>query len=142
MESLRRRKLNVHEPQAIAEKYVIEANGRNGMLTTSLRPAAIFGPGDCQMTPGMYIVFANRQTKFQLSDNSNLWDYTYVSNLSLANLLATSVLLHQHPSSPLPPDTDVLSRVDGLSIFITNGELVPFWDFARAYWACYGHVAP
>lgn len=32
-----------NESKALAEKIVLEANGRNGLLTVALRPAGIFG---------------------------------------------------------------------------------------------------
>ncbi|KAJ3515378.1 hypothetical protein NLJ89_g1797 [Agrocybe chaxingu] len=59
-----------------AEKAVLEANGKGGLLTVALRPAGIFGPGDRQATTGFYQVYENGQTHFQIGDNTNLFDWT------------------------------------------------------------------
>lgn len=40
-----------NESKALAEKIVLEANGRNGLLTVALRPAGIFGCVVCSDIP-------------------------------------------------------------------------------------------
>jgi len=110
------------------------------MLITAIRPAGIFGPGDRQVVPGFMSVVNNNQTQWQLGNNQNLFDWTYVTNVALGHILAASVLLHQHPSGPSDSSLDVLSRVDGTPVFITNGEPLYFWDFARALFAAKGVV--
>lgn len=202
-----------NETKVAAEKMVLEANGQNGLLTCAIRPAGIFGPGDRQMINGFYGVVKNNQTKFQIGDNSNLADFTYVGNVAHAHLLAVDKLADKYPLSafrdpietinlslgshkiptsdahPLGPNTspseaDLLAdrrfrsnfqdpedarpvlrnRMDhfvdqanadedtdgeeggypiaGQAFFITNGEPVYFWDFARTVWRQLGHVPP
>ena len=63
------------------------------MLTCVLRPSGIFGPGDRTVIPGMYDVIRNGQTAFQVGDNSNLWDFTYVDNVAHAHILAAENLM-------------------------------------------------
>ena len=83
----------------------------------------------------MYDVVRNRQTAFQVGDNSNLWDFTYVDNLAQAHVLAAENLL--------TPETEVEHETAaGQAFMITNGQPVYFWDFARACWAAFGHVNP
>ncbi|KAF3189561.1 erg26, C-3 sterol dehydrogenase [Orbilia oligospora] len=128
-----------NESKAIAETVALEANGSNGMLTTALRPAGIFGPGDRQLVPGFITVVKNRQTQWQLGNNTNLFDFTYIDNLAIAHVLAASVLLHQHATTGVTdPSVDQRKRLDGTSIFVTNGQPVYFWDFAKAIWCHYG----
>lgn len=129
-----------NESKAIAEELALQANGEKGLLTTALRPAGIFGPGDRQLVPGFITVARNGQTRWQLGDNTNLFDFTYIENLAYAHLLAASTLLFQHSTTGATTDKDADQRkhVDGTSMFITNGQPVYFWDFAKAVWAHYG----
>lgn len=72
------------------------------------------------------------QTKFQIGENTNLFDFTYVENVAHGHVLAVLALLHTHKVLPtIPLDTE---RVDGEAFFITNGQPVYFWDFARRVW--------
>lgn len=188
---------------------VLAANGQEGLLTCAIRPAGIFGPGDRQMISGFYGVVKNGQTKFQIGDNSNLADFTYVGNVAHAHLLAVDRLGSTYPfaafrdaigsidlslgknriptsdAHPLGPNTnpseaDLLAAkrfeegfedpadvrpvlrnkmdhfvdeanddddgkgypIAGQAFFITNGEPVYFWDFAKTVWRGLGHVPP
>jgi sterol-4alpha-carboxylate 3-dehydrogenase (decarboxylating) len=118
--------------QAYAETAVLEAN-RNpeNFLTCAIRPAGIIGEGDVQVLPKMVTAFRKGQTKFQVGDNNNLFDFTYVENIAHGHVLALIALLQTQKMSTKPLDTE---RVDGEAFFITNGEPVYFWDFARAVW--------
>ncbi|KAF3906187.1 ADP-L-glycero-D-manno-heptose-6-epimerase [Dactylellina cionopaga] len=128
-----------NESKAIAETIALEANGNNGMLTTAIRPAGIFGPGDRQLVPGFITVVKNNQTKWQLGNNTNLFDFTYIDNLAIAHILAASTLLHQQTTTgATDASVDQKRHLDGTPIFITNGQPVYFWDFAKAIWCHYG----
>ncbi|KAI5123458.1 hypothetical protein M0805_008828 [Coniferiporia weirii] len=81
-----------NESKSKAEELVLEANGKDGLLTVALRPAGIFGPGDRQVMHGLMQVFNNKQTHFQIGDNNNLFDWTYVTNVAKAHLLAADRL--------------------------------------------------
>ncbi|THH04514.1 hypothetical protein EW145_g5468 [Phellinidium pouzarii] len=83
-----------NESKSKAEELVLDANGKDGLLTVALRPAGIFGPGDRQAMHGLMQVFDNRQTHFQIGDNNNLFDWTYVTNVAKAHLLAADRLSH------------------------------------------------
>lgn len=78
--------------KAVAEDLVLKANGKDGLKTCAIRPAGIFGPGDRQALPGFVKVMENKQTKFQIGDNTNLFDWTYVGNVAHAHLLAADRL--------------------------------------------------
>lgn len=124
------------ETKGIAESLVIDANRKYGdMLTVALRPAGIFGEGDTQMIPNMIRAYEKRQTKFQLGDNTNLFDFTYVGNVAHAHILAALALMSTHSLSTQPLDHE---RVDGEIFHITNGSPVYFWDFARMVWSTAG----
>lgn len=120
--------------QTQADKLVLESNSPT-LSTCALRPSGIFGPGDRTVIPGLYDVIRNGQTAFQVGDNSNLWDFTYVDNVAYAHILAAENLL--------TPEKDLdYGSAAGEAFMITNGEPVCFWDFARGCWAAWGHVNP
>ncbi|KII88242.1 hypothetical protein PLICRDRAFT_91995 [Plicaturopsis crispa FD-325 SS-3] len=89
-----------NESKAKAEEMVINSNGQGGLLTVALRPAGIFGPGDRQVMHGLYQVYERGQTHFQIGDNTNLFDWTYVTNVARAHLLAADKLV----APPPPPE--------------------------------------
>lgn len=113
---------------------MLESNSPT-LSTCTLRPSAIFGPGDRTTIPGLYEVIQNGQTIFQLGDNCNLWDFTYVDNIAYAHVLAAENLL-------TPADKLKNGSGAGEAFMITNGQPVYFWDFARAVWAGFGHINP
>ena len=135
------------ETKGVAEGVVLAANGkyrcqeegqaggRGKMLTAAIRPAGIFGEGDVQLVPPMLKAFEKGQTKFQLGDGDNLFDFTYVGNVAHAHILAAVALVNTQGR-----ETEVLDyeRVDGEAFLITNDQPVYFWDFARAIWAAAG----
>lgn len=105
------------------------------LATCALRPSGIFGPGDRTLIPGLYDVIKNGQTAFQVGDNANLWDFTYVDNVAYAHILAAENLV-------TPREKLQNGSAAGEPFFITNGQPVYFWDFARGVWASFGHVNP
>jgi sterol-4alpha-carboxylate 3-dehydrogenase (decarboxylating) len=75
------------------------------------------------------------QTKFQLGDNINLFDFTESTNVAHAHHLAAAALLttvereEQGQIAPLSHE-----KVDGEAFFITNDSPMYFWDFTRTAW--------
>ncbi|KAG4304912.1 hypothetical protein PORY_001587 [Pneumocystis oryctolagi] len=118
-----------NETKAEAERLILDANGKNGMMTVAIRPSGIFGPGDVQLIPGIISVLENHQTRFRIGNNLNLFDFTYVDNVVHAHLLASQKLFS--------PDS---VNVSGEAFFITNGEPIYFWDFPSTVWAYLGHI--
>ncbi|THV05261.1 C-3 sterol dehydrogenase [Dendrothele bispora CBS 962.96] len=99
-----------NESKAKGEEAVIEANGKGNLLTVALRPAGIFGPGDRQVMAGLYRVFQDNKTHFQIGDNTNMFDWTYVGNVAYAHLLAADKL---EVPSLAPPLSTVLTEKEG-----------------------------
>lgn len=126
--------------KALAEIAVLEANREpETFLTCAIRPAGIFGEGDVQLLPKMVTAYHKGQTKFQIGDNTNLFDFTYVENVAHGHVLAVQALLQTHKLPTQPLDYE---RVDGEAFFITNGQPVYFWDFARQVWKEAGDTLP
>ncbi|CAO1626914.1 unnamed protein product [Sympodiomycopsis kandeliae] len=92
---------NYSDTKAQAERVVLQANTpddektgvpSSGLRTVAIRPSGIFGPHDRQGVPGFMNVLVTGKTNFQLGDNTNLFDWTYVENVAHAHLLASDRL--------------------------------------------------
>lgn len=135
------------ETKAIAESLVLKYNRQRpatakapkaeptSMLTCAIRPALIFGEGDVTLIPNLIAAYDRGQTKFQLGQNENLWDFTYVGNVVHAHILAALALLQTSQLNIEPLDHE---KVDGEAFFITNGSPLYFWDFTRMVWSLLG----
>ncbi|CCC67079.1 hypothetical protein NCAS_0A05210 [Naumovozyma castellii] len=120
-----------NETKFTAEDMVLKSNDpENGFLTVALRPAGIFGPGDRQLVPGLRAVAKLGQSKFQLGDNNNLFDWTYAGNVADSHVLAAQRLL----------DPATAKEVSGEAFFITNDTPTYFWSLARTVWKADGHI--
>jgi sterol-4alpha-carboxylate 3-dehydrogenase (decarboxylating) len=111
-----------------AEKYVLAENGKGGVATTALRPHVVFGPGDRRFMPALLSQAKSGRLRVQVGRGVWLSDYTYVSNLIDAVILADEALAAN----------GLESVAAGEAYFITNGEPMPFWDFVRKVMARLG----
>ncbi|PPJ60244.1 hypothetical protein CBER1_01304 [Cercospora berteroae] len=128
--------------KAEAELLVLAANRAPQypkFLTTTLRPSGMFGEGDVQLIPPGLSAYYKGQTKIQIGDNENLFDFTEITNVAHAHHLATAALLatseREGKGLAAPLDHE---KVDGEAFFITNDAPVYFFDFARMCWAAAG----
>jgi 2-alkyl-3-oxoalkanoate reductase len=101
--------------KALAEQHVLAANGCNGLLTCSLRPHLIWGPGDRHLIPRL---IERRRTNrlWRVGDGTNVIDMVYIDNAAAAHLRAAERLT---PGSPAA----------GQTYFITQGEPVRCWEW-------------
>jgi sterol-4alpha-carboxylate 3-dehydrogenase (decarboxylating) len=132
--------------KAEAEFAVLAANRTTeypNFLTAAIRPSGMFGEGDVQALPPMLASYYKGQAKFMLGDNSNLFDWTVITNVAHAHHLALAALIATRDRSmagqAIPLDTE---RVDGEAFLITNDSPVYFFDFPRKAYAEMGDVTP
>ncbi|KAK5117646.1 hypothetical protein LTR62_005069 [Meristemomyces frigidus] len=128
--------------KAQAELHVLASNRTPQypkFLTAAIRPSAMFGEGDVQLLPPGLSAYFRGQTKFQLGQNENLFDFTEITNVAHAHHLALAALLatrdREDSGLSAPLDNE---RVDGEAFLITNDAPVYFFDFARLCWAAAG----
>ncbi|EAW20260.1 C-3 sterol dehydrogenase/C-4 decarboxylase family protein [Aspergillus fischeri NRRL 181] len=124
--------------KALAETYVLSQNRRSGdtsphFLTCAIRPSGIFGVGDLVVLSGILNAYFRGQTKVQIGDNKNLFDFTENTNVAYGHYLAATALVGCQKD--LPGDD---TKVDGEAFFITNDEPRCFWDFTRLVWGYAG----
>ncbi|KAJ5602060.1 hypothetical protein N7510_011594 [Penicillium lagena] len=114
--------------QAAAEALVLLASSST-MVTCSLRPSVLCGPGDYQLIPSIHACIAKYETPFVIGDGLNLWDVTYVTNIADAHVLAVENLMTTRTAA-------------GEAFFIQNNEPITFRDFCLAIWTHFGHIPP
>ncbi len=98
-----------------AEKKVLEANGER-LATCAVRPHVVFGPGDTRFLPAILARARAGKLKLGVGRDGKLSDFTYISNLVDALLLAAD---HVGPGG----------KAAGQAYFVTNGEPYPFFGF-------------
>jgi len=101
--------------KALAEQYVLEANGKDGLLTCSLRPHLIWGPRDRHLIPKL-LARARTGRLRRVGDGRNLVDMIYVENAAAAHLAAADAL---RPGS----------AVAGRAYFLSQGTPVNCWQW-------------
>ena len=107
------------QTKAEAERMVMAMNGRNGLLTVSLRPHLIWGSGDNHLIPRVIKAAAERSNIRRLKivgDGLNKVDITYIDNAVESHLNAFDAL-------------EAGSKAAGSAYFISQGEPVVLWDF-------------
>jgi sterol-4alpha-carboxylate 3-dehydrogenase (decarboxylating) len=110
----------------MAEQLVLKANSPS-FLTCSLRPSVILGPGDYQLVPTIHRCISKYETPFVIGPAQNLYDFTYVTNVADAHVLAVRNLLTSKTAA-------------GEAFHISNGQPIPFRVFCLAIWAEFGHA--
>ncbi|NNJ09186.1 NAD-dependent epimerase/dehydratase family protein [Chloroflexales bacterium ZM16-3] len=99
----------------LAEREVLQANGRGGLATCALRLGGVYGPGDPhRFPPVLALARANRGVR--LGDGRAVFNHVYVENVAHAHLLAADQLALGSP-------------VAGASYFITDHAPRNFFAF-------------
>lgn len=125
------------ETKAIAEQAVM-AYGKehaSDLITISLRPHAIFGPGDRQMVPTIIERAKEGKDKWVIGDGCNTVDFTYIGNVVHAHMLAVQTA-HRHWSSK---STGLGCAANGRTYFITNDEPKLFWEIFNSFNQGFGY---
>jgi sterol-4alpha-carboxylate 3-dehydrogenase (decarboxylating) len=125
-----------HRTKGIADALVLAANIPNPTSTSSagflktavLRIPALYGPRDRQVS-GALIARANTiVTRVQFGDGKARHEWLYLESAALAHVLAAKALL------------DGRKGIDGEAFFVTDGEPLRFWEFARLMWRAAGNM--
>ncbi|PKA53578.1 3beta-hydroxysteroid-dehydrogenase/decarboxylase isoform 1 [Apostasia shenzhenica] len=121
------------ETKAEAEKLVIKANGRSGLLTCCIRPSSIFGPGDRLLVPSLVSAARAGKSKYIIGDGNNMYDFTFVENVAYAHVCAERTLAAGGSDA---------ARAAGQAYFITNMEPIKFWEFVSLILVGLGYERP
>ena len=110
--------------KALAEQSVVAANGQQDLMTVSLRPHLIWGPGDPHLIPRI-IEQAKKGQLIRVGDGTNRVDIIYIDNAVDGHIRAWQAL---KPGSPVP----------GKCYFLSDGQPVVLWDWINQLLASLG----
>ncbi|KAK6930524.1 3-beta hydroxysteroid dehydrogenase/isomerase [Dillenia turbinata] len=116
--------------KAQAEALILFANDNDGLMTCSLRPSNIFGPGDRNFISFLVQQAESGWSKYIIGSGENLSDFTYVGNVAHA-IISAQEALDSHSVS-----------VAGKAFFITNNEPVKIWAFVSDILEALGYQRP
>lgn len=114
------------ESKLTAEQAVGTLRQTSATRTCILRPHLVFGPDDRRFIPNILQRAKDGKLNRKIDVRSKLSDFTYISNLVDAVVLAEEKL-GSNPS------------VNGQVYFITNGEPIPFFEFVEEFLAQLGY---
>lgn len=106
------------ETKVAAEKFVLAANGVDGLLTCSIRPSGIWGRGDQTMFRKVFDSVLAGHVKVLVGSKHVKLDNSYVHNLIHGFILAAQ---HLVPGGSAP----------GQAYFINDGEPINMFEFSR-----------
>ncbi|KAI9051962.1 hypothetical protein LZ554_004217 [Drepanopeziza brunnea f. sp. 'monogermtubi'] len=124
-----------HIAKALADKIVLQANGKGGILTCTIRPTALYGEGDGQMVGPVIQALEDGYTGMWTGYNDAEMDVVYVGHVAIAHLLAAKGMLAEM-SDPKA------IKISGEAFNITDDEPHHPLDFFRMFWATAGHDRP
>lgn len=124
-----------HVAKALGDKIVLEANGKNGILTCTIRPTALYGEGDGQMVGPVIKALEDGQTGIWTGYNDIEMDVVYVGHVAAAEVLAAKGLLTEIHDPKAP-------KISGEAFNITDDQSSPPLTFFRKYWALAGDETP
>lgn len=81
------------ETKVAAEKWVLAQNGVGGVLTCSIRPSGIWGPGDQTMFRQLFAQMVSGLLKVRVGNGKTRLDNSYVHNLIHGQILAAQHLV-------------------------------------------------
>jgi nucleoside-diphosphate-sugar epimerase len=110
--------------KALAEQEVMAAKSQQDLLTVSLRPHLIWGPGDPHLVPRI-IERARKGQLIRVGEGTNKVDIIYIDNAVEGHIRAWQAL---EPGSP----------VAGKCYFLSDGEPVLLWDWINRLLASLG----
>ena len=117
------------ETKIEGEKVALAANGKDGLLTTSLRPDGIYGPGNNIMMDGVFDQVTKGRLVATIGFPGALHDHIYVDNLVQAEIL---IAKHLVPGAP----------VCGKAYFVTDNHPMHLFEFMRPLIEGLGHKMP
>ncbi|HAU13499.1 MAG TPA: NAD(P)H steroid dehydrogenase, partial [Gammaproteobacteria bacterium] len=109
-----------------AEKDVLAFSGTGVTQCCAIRPHVVFGAGDNRFMPAILQKAQAGKLKRAIGNRDKLSDFTYVSNLVDAVVMAEDKLVDGSP-------------VSGQAYFITNGEPMAFFDFVEKVLVALGY---
>ena len=117
------------ETKIAGEKIALAANGKNGLLTTVLRPDGIYGPGNNVMLDEMFTQVTKGRLVATIGFPGAVHDHIYIDNLVHAEIQIAKQLVAPSP-------------VCGKAYFVTDNHPLPLFEFMRPLIEGLGYEMP
>lgn len=117
------------ETKVVAEKWILEQNGTGGVLTCSIRPSGIWGPGDQTMFKMFFEQIISGMFLARVGDGSAKIDNSYVHNLIHGQILAAQHLVEG-------------GTAPGQAYFINDNDQINIFDFGTPMIEALGRKMP
>lgn len=117
------------ETKILSEQAVLAANGKDGLVTTALRPDGIYGPGSNLLLDGVFEQLVAGNFVATIGGRGALHDHVYVDNLVHAELLAEERLVEGSPGC-------------GKAYFVTDGHRTHLFEFVQPLVEALGYEMP
>ena len=117
------------ETKIEGEKRVLAANGEGGLLSSSLRPDGIYGPGNNLMLDEMFEQVTKGRLVATIGFPGAMHDHIYIDNLVHAEIRLAK---HLVPGA----------AVCGKAYFVTDREPLPLFEFMRPLIEGLGYKMP
>jgi 3beta-hydroxy-Delta5-steroid dehydrogenase / steroid Delta-isomerase len=117
------------ETKIAGEKIALGANGKNGLLTTVLRPDGIYGPGNNVMLDEMFTQVTKGRLVATIGFPGAVHDHIYIDNLVHAEIQIAKQLVATSP-------------VCGKAYFVTDNHPLPLFEFMRPLIEGLGYEMP
>ncbi len=117
--------VNIYAASKLRAEAVIDRAHRDGVAVVTIRPRAIFGPGDTTIFPRLLKVIQSGKLPI-LGDGKNVQDLTYIDNVVDALLLCV----------------DAPNYALGRKYNISNGEAVRLWEVLGRLCREFGYLVP
>ena len=114
------------EAEKLSLAFSSNVSGQGNTLVCAVRPHVIFGTGDGRLIPAIMDKVKKGQLSRQVGQREKKWDFTYIDNLVDAIVTCEEKLVAGSPAA-------------GQAYFVTNGEPMPFFEFAERLIAHWGY---
>ncbi len=117
------------ETKVVAEQWILQQNGIDGMLTCAIRPSSIWGPGDQTMFRKIFDQVLAGLMHAKIGNGSKKLDNTFVHNLIQGQIKAAEHLVEG-------------GTAPGQAYFINDGEPINAFEFTRPVLEAIGCKVP
>lgn len=116
--------------RGIADALVLAANSES-LKTACLRIPSMYGEGDPKLIPEILGLMRQGKHNMQIGPNKQVFEHIYVGNAVPGHILCAKALI---ASSSHSQSRSAEERVDGEAFFLTDGQPLPWYTFARKIW--------
>lgn len=121
---------------------VFTANNVPSLRTAVFRSSGIIDERDTQVIQSLLKALDQGVAHIQLGREKNQFNFVYARNVIDACVACAEAMVKRDEALKSGVETLKQDIIGGQAFFITNGEPMEFWDFARLVWRLVGDKTP